>query len=64
VRGDGRQTFLSEISMSSFASNPFLICFAEIVCRSPEARMPSMIAEYCARSAGSKGTVQSQLAIQ
>jgi hypothetical protein len=55
VEGGGRRggTFLDEMSISSLACNPFRICFADMVCRSLVASMPSMIALYCAFSEGS-----------
>jgi hypothetical protein len=48
----GRFTFFSEISCCKACCRLFLICFEEIVCKSEEARIPSMMAEYCALSAG------------
>jgi hypothetical protein len=52
----GRLTFFSEISCCRACCRLFLICFEEIVCKSEEARIPSMMAEYCALSAGRTGS--------
>ena len=48
----GELTFLSLISSFSSACKPLRICFAEMVVRSLLARMSSIIALYCAVSAG------------
>jgi len=50
-------SFLSEMSFCSFSCRIFRICFADIVWRSLEASIPSIMAEYCARSAGSKDII-------